>query len=106
MREFTALANGDGATACSLTTAAGRTKLQNAVPGATCAQVVTLVSQRLPPNVKQGLRTARVNKVTINGNTATVQNSDISTGQGSLAGFTSGSTTLMKQPDGTWLISG
>jgi hypothetical protein len=110
-RELAALANGDGATVCSLATASGRTKLENAVPGASCEHVVQLVTQRLPEPVKEGLRTAKIGRVAISGKTATVQDSDITSSKGSLAGFLqpgpgSAPTVLTKQPDGSWKISG
>jgi hypothetical protein len=110
-RELVALATGDGATVCSLATASGRTKLENAVPGASCEHVVQLVAQRLPESVKEGLRTAKIGRVTISGKTATVQDSDITSSKGSLAGFLqpgpgSAPTVLTKQPDGSWKISG
>jgi hypothetical protein len=109
LREFAAVANGDGATACSLATASGRAKLQSAVPGASCEEVVKVAAQRLPGSVKEGLLTAKVNRVTIRGETATVQDADITSSRGSLAGFLqpgSAPTTLTKQSDGSWKISG
>jgi hypothetical protein len=108
-RELAALADGDGATACSLATAAGQARLEQAVSGASCERVVKLLAERLPAQVKAGLRSAQINKVTVNGDTATVQDADITSTRGSLSGFLqpgSAPTVLKKQPDGTWKISG
>ena len=108
-RELSALADGDGATVCALATPSGRAKLQNEVPGLSCPQIVTVAAQRLPSAIKQGLRNARVNKVTIHGDTATVQDADITSTQGALTGFLkpgSPPTILQKQSDGTWKIAG
>lgn len=109
VRELAALANGDGAAACSLATASGRAQVEKAVPGSSCEQVVTIVAQHLPQSVKQGMLSAHVNRVSINGETATVQDADITSSQGSLKPFlTPGSapTKLVKQSDGSWKISG
>jgi hypothetical protein len=108
-RELKSAADGDGATACSLATPSGQAKLARAVPGSTCEQVISLLSQRLPSQVKEGLRSAEIKKVTVNGDTATVQDADITSARGNLGGFLqpgSPPTILTKQPDGTWKISG
>jgi hypothetical protein len=108
-REMAALAAGDGATACSLATAAGQAKLSRAVPGATCREVIALLASRLPAAIKEGLTSAQITKVTVSGNTATVQDADITSTRGSLSGFLqprSAPTTFQKQPDGNWKISG
>jgi hypothetical protein len=108
-RELTALADGDGATGCSLATPARQAKLVRALPGAmTCDQVIKAVGQRLPASVKDGLRSAQVKKVTVHGNTATVQDADITSARGNIAAFLqpgSPPTVLTEQPDGTWKIS-
>jgi hypothetical protein len=107
-REFIAVANGDGAIVCSLATPAGQARLASAVRGATCPQVIKLVAQRLPLGVKAALLSAKVTRVTVHGNTATVQDADIHTSHGALTGFLragSAPTVLTKQPDGSWKIS-
>jgi hypothetical protein len=109
VRELAAIANGDGATACSLATAAGRAKLERDNPGHTCEQLIRLAATALPESAKEALRAAHVNRVTITGNTATVSDSDITSSKGSLASiFQSGTppTVLTKQSDGSWKISG
>jgi hypothetical protein len=107
--ELMAVARGDGVTACSLATPTGQARLAKSIPGATCRQVVSLLADRLSPAIKDGLGSAHVTRVTISGDTATVQDSDISSTRGSLAGLLqpgSPPTVLTKQPDGTWKISG
>jgi hypothetical protein len=106
---FADLANGNGQGFCSLATPAGQKSLAQNLPGSTCAKVLTLVSQHLSAKQKEGLRNATVKAATVKGNTATVKNSDITTGKGSLSGVlgsSSASTTLTKQSDGTWKLSG
>ena len=79
------------------------------MPGASCEEVVKLFAQRIPMPLKEGLLTATVKRVTISGNTATVQDADVTSSRGTLAGFFqpgSAPTTLTKQSDGSWKISG
>jgi ketosteroid isomerase-like protein len=109
VRELAALANGDGATACSLATASGRAKVQSAIAGASCEEVVKRFAQQVPQRVKDGMLTAKVKHVTIKGDTATVANADITSSRGTLAGFLqpgSAPTMLTKQADGSWKLSG
>ena len=105
---FIALATGNDSGFCSLATAAGQATLAKTVKGSTCAKVVTLVSEHLSAEQKTGLRNARVNKVTISGDHATVKNSDISTSKGTLKGFLAAGapTMLTKESDGSWKLSG
>jgi hypothetical protein len=106
---FTALANGNGSGFCSLATPSGQATLAKALPGSSCAKVVTLVSEHLSALQKAGLRNAHVNKVTISGDHATVKDSDISTSQGTLKGFLNTGdkpTMLTKGSDGSWKLSG
>jgi hypothetical protein len=106
---LSALADGDGGTVCSLATASGQAKLARAVPGASCERVVDLVSRRLSAQMKEGLHSAQVKKVRISGDTATVQDADITSTRGTLSGFLkpgSGPTVLKRQSDGTWKVSG
>jgi hypothetical protein len=109
MAELGDLARGDGAAACALATPTGQTELANASPHKTCIEAITLVSQNLAPEVKQGLLTAQVRKVTISGGSATVSNADITSTQGNASSFlnpASTPTVLVKQPDGSWKIAG
>jgi hypothetical protein len=107
IQDMAAVADGDGATACSLATQSGRAQLERAVPGKTCEQIVALFSARLPNSAKDGLRTAHISKVNIRGNTATVPNSAITSTRGDLHGYTDSGppVALAKQPDGSWKIS-
>lgn len=108
-RTLSALADGDGATVCSLATPSGQAELRSAVPGATCEHVVRLVATKLTPELKDGLRSAHINMVTVHERTATVDDRDITSTRGNLKGFRdpgSPATVFMKQPDGTWKISG
>jgi len=107
-RAFHALAAGDGATLCSLTTAAGQQALASAAPHSTCAKVVALVGAHLTPSQKAALNSVQVNKVTVSADHATVNSSDLTVAHGSLKGFIdskSAPTRLTKQPDGSWKIS-
>ncbi len=108
-RELSAIATGDTTTACSLATPSGQAKLAKAIPGGTCKSVVALVSQHLSAQVKVGLRSAQIRRVTINGDTALVRDADITSTRGTLSGFIgpgSAHTMLKKQPDGSWKLSG
>jgi hypothetical protein len=114
-RAFAALANGDGETVCSLATQSGQqkivpdlSKIQASVPGATCPSVIREATRLLPPQIKEGMRSVVIKKVTMNGNDATVQDADIGSTRGTLMGFLHPGgepTTLMKQSDGSWKIS-
>lgn len=108
-RAFRALASGDGATVCSLTTASGRRALAASLPHASCAQVVALASRHLTPAQRAALASIVVKRITLNGNRATVVDTDLSAKRGSLKGFIdprSEPTRLSKQSDGSWKISG
>lgn len=108
-RAFSALATGDGATLCSLATAAGQKELASGLPHSTCAAVVKLVSEHLSPQQKAGLESVQVKNVVINGNQATVSDADLTSARGTLKGFIdpkSPPTKLTKQSDGSWKLSG
>ncbi len=108
-QELGDLARGDGPGACALATPTGQTELASASPHKTCPEAITLVSQNLAPEVKQGLLSVKVNKVTITGGSATVNNADITSTQGTVSSFldpASAPTVLVKQPDGSWKIAG
>jgi hypothetical protein len=107
-RQLAAIANGDGKTACSLATESGRKQLEGG-GGASCEQVVAFLSRMMAGSLKEGLRTVRIKRVTINGDNATIQDADITSRRGNLVGFTqagaSTQTTLVKQSDGSWKVS-
>ncbi len=109
VQELGDLARGDGPAACALATPTGQTELASASPHKTCPEAIALVSQNLAPEVKQGLLSVTVNKVTINGGSATVANADITSTQGNVSSFldpATAPTVLVKQPDGSWKIAG
>jgi hypothetical protein len=106
-----AVAAGDGITACALATPEGQAKLLEEVgqPGQNCTSVVTFIVAGLSQETKDGLATATVGKVSIDGDTATVEDADITSSQGDLTTFLdpdSPPTLLTRQPDGTWKLSG
>ncbi len=108
-RAFHALGIGDGATVCSLATAAGQQTLASAVPHSSCGKVVKIVSAHLTSNQRAALGSVQVKSVTVTGNQATVRARDISSTSGSFKGFLdprSAPTKLSRQPDGSWKISG
>jgi hypothetical protein len=108
-RAFHALSSGDGATVCSLATAAGQKTLASAVPHSSCAKVVGIVSAHLTAKQKAALSSVQVKNVTVKGNQATVRAGDITSSSGSFKGFLdphSSPTKLSKQSDGSWKISG
>lgn len=106
---FHALASGDGKTLCSLATPQGRQRLAAALPHTSCAGIVKLVTAHLSHAQKAALASIQIKKVTVHGSVATVSDTAITSTRGSLAGFIqpgSAPTTLTKQPDGSWKISG
>jgi hypothetical protein len=108
-RALTALADGNGPGFCALATAGAQAELASTTPGGTCPQVVRTISHQLSPQVKLGLRHARVGTVTINGDHASIRDGDITSTQGRLKGFLQASgppTKLTRQANGTWKISG
>jgi hypothetical protein len=103
-----AIAKGDGKTACGLADASGRRRLVTAAKGRlSCEGVVAAIAGRIPPDVKTGLENAEIKKITVHGNTATVDDADITSSKGRLAGFLSGTTPekLVKE-GGSWKVSG
>jgi hypothetical protein len=108
-QELSDLAAGNGAAACALATPAGQAQLASGSTAHTCAAAIDLASSRLPAQVKEGLRTAQIKKVTITNGSATVSDADITSTQGTLTGFldpASAPTVLTEQPDGSWEIAG
>jgi hypothetical protein len=73
-----ALADGDGDEACSML--AGRTRqqieksIENApqLKGRSCAEVIEIVAENYPDQVKRALDSVKIQKVTVNGDRATV----------------------------------
>lgn len=104
---MSALARGDGATACAKATAAAQQRLtaQAAQAGSNCQAIISAIASRLPAPVKQGLETAQVKKVTVKGNTATVSDHDISSKSGNLGPFLGGGTTTLTKVGGSWKLS-
>jgi hypothetical protein len=103
-----ALAKGDGKTACGLATASGRARLVRAAKGRlSCEGLIALIATRLPPDVKTGLENAQVKKITVNGNAATVQETDITSSKGNLSAFLrSGTPTKLVKEGGSWKVAG
>ena len=106
---LTALADGNGPAFCALATAGAQAELARTTPGARCPQVVRTITHQLSPQVKLGLRHARVGTVTINGDHASIRDGNITSTRGTLKGFLQASappTKLTRQSDGTWKIAG
>jgi hypothetical protein len=106
-----AVAAGDGVTACALATPEGAAKLLADVgqAGGNCTQVVSFFAASFSQDTRDGLATAKVKKVSFDGDTATVEDADITSTQGDLKAFIdpdSPPTVLSRQPDGTWKLSG
>jgi hypothetical protein len=108
-RALTALADGNGPAFCALATPGAQAQLARTIPGASCPQVVDRISHQLSPQVKLGLRHARVGAVSISGDHASIRNGAITSTRGRLKGFLQASgppTRLTRQSDGTWKIAG
>jgi Domain of unknown function (DUF4878) len=109
MKAFlSALAKGDGKKACSLADASGRDRLVQAAKGRlSCEGVVKAVAARLPAGTKTGLENAEIKKITVSGNTATIQDTDITSSKGDVSALLSGGrpTKLVKE-GGSWKVSG
>jgi ketosteroid isomerase-like protein len=104
-RALAAVAAGDGATACSLATPTGQATLQKLVGAASCQAAVATLAAQLPANMKAALRDAKVKKVSISGNTANVNNNDITAPQATIGDLPLPPTVLVKQPDGSWKLN-
>jgi hypothetical protein len=108
-KALTALANHDGAGFCALSTKGAQAELAKTTPGSTCSQVVDRISNQLAPQVRVGLRNARVGTVTLHGDQASIRAAQITSTRGSLKGFLQASappTKLARQSDGSWKIAG
>jgi hypothetical protein len=108
-RALIALADGNGPAFCALATPGAQAELTRTTPGASCPQVVVRISHQLSPQVKLGLRHARVGAVTVSGGHASIRNGSITSTQGRLKGFLRASgppTRLIRQADGSWKIAG
>jgi hypothetical protein len=109
MKSFlSALAKGDGKKACSLADASGQARLVAAAKGRlSCPGVISALARRLPASVKTGFENAEIKKVTVTGNTATINGADITASKGDVSGFLSGGTpTKFVKKGGTWKLSG
>ena len=107
--EFADMAHGNGDSACKRMTSDEQRKIADQwKQGSTCPDAIKSVSENLTDDVKKGMLSVKVNKVTINGNTATVANSDISSSEGDVSSLLTDSepTEFTKQSNGDWLISG
>jgi hypothetical protein len=108
------LAQGNGPSACKLVTPHGQASLAAQVAAATqskqalsCEQIVTNLSQLLPAAVRSGLLSAQVKRVTVQGTTASVQDSDITSTTGNLSAFLKGGqATRLRKVNGVWQIDG
>jgi hypothetical protein len=109
MKSFlSAVAKGDGKKACSLADASGQARLVRAAKGRlNCEGVIAAISARIPANLKTALENADVKKVTINGNTATINDADITSSKGDLSSLLRGGTpTKLVKQGGIWKLSG
>lgn len=108
-RALTALANGNGRAFCALATTGAQAELARTTPGASCAGVVRRIGDQLSNQVKLGLRHARVGKVSLSGDHASIRAGDITSTRGTVKGFLQASaapTKLIRQSDGSWKIAG
>jgi hypothetical protein len=108
MKSFlSALAKGDGKKACSLADASGQARLVAAARGRlSCEGVIAALARRLPSSVKTGFENAEIMKVTVTGNSATVNGADITASKGDVSGFQGGTPTKLVKKGGTWKLSG
>jgi hypothetical protein len=108
-RALAALADGNGPAFCALGTPGAQAELARTTPGASCADVVRRISDQLSDRVRLGLRYARVGKVSLSGDHASIRGGDITSTRGAIKGFLQASaapTKLTRQPDGSWKIAG
>jgi hypothetical protein len=106
---LSALAAGDGQAFCALATPAERARLTRALGSANCPAAMHAVGAGLTPAHRAALRHVEVSRVTVTGGQATVRAADIATPADPGRGFLSDDgkpTTLVRRPDGSWLISG
>jgi hypothetical protein len=108
-RALTALADGNGPAFCALATTGAQAELARTTPGASCAGVVRRISRQLSDKVKLGLRHARIGKVSLSDDHASIRAGEITSTRGTVKGFlqpTAAPTRLIRQSDGTWKIAG
>jgi hypothetical protein len=108
-RALTALADGNGPAFCALATTGAQAELARTTPGASCAGVVRRISHQLSDTVRLGLRHARIGKVSLSGDHASIRAGDITSTRGTIKGFLQASaapTRLIRQSDGSWKIAG
>jgi hypothetical protein len=106
---LSALAAGDGHAFCALATPAERARLARALARGSCPAAMHAVGTGLTPAHRAALHHVEVRRVTVSGDRATVRAADIATPGDPGKGFLSDDgkpTTLVRRPDGSWLISG
>ena len=111
---LSAVGRGDGAAACKHVTPAGQRALANQIAAATkstrtvsCQLIITEIGKLLPADVKTGLQNARISKVTVSGDTASVRDQDIHAAKGNLQPFLQGGpSTKLQRVGGVWMVTG
>jgi hypothetical protein len=104
-----ALADGNGRAFCALATPAERTRLARALAQRSCPSAMHAVGVALTPAHRAALRSVVVGLVTVAGGRATVRAANIAIPADPGKGFLDDHgtpTTLARQLDGSWLISG
>jgi hypothetical protein len=107
------IGRGDGKAACALVTPAGQAALATQIATLThathtvsCQLFLTEIAKLLPPAAKQGLESVQVQKVTVNGNSATVLSRDIHATKGNASAFLSGGApTKLVKVGGAWKVT-
>ncbi|MGI9023062.1 MAG: hypothetical protein ACR2HV_07515 [Acidimicrobiales bacterium] len=88
---FEAVANGKGDTACALLTDSAIKELNSAAfllrAPASCAEAIETFNRQLSSDDKKSLKSAKVNRVTVTGDRATVADNDIVLTSGGEAGL-------------------
>ena len=108
-----AVGRGDGKTACQHVTPAGQRALANQIAAATqakrtvsCDVIISQIGKLLPADVKTGLQNAKVLKVTVSGNNASVRDQDIQATKGNLQAFLQGGpSTKLQKVGGDWKVT-
>ena len=108
---FADLAEGDGAACDALTGPATRLASLNALIAnapASCPDAVRVFSGQLSAAEKEGLKNAKVNRTTINGDQASIDPSDVEfplDGQSQLLSSVRAGPTQLIKVDGSWKIN-
>ncbi len=106
---LSALAAGDGRAFCALATPAEQAHLARALARPSCPDAMHAAGVGLTATHRAALRHVVVKRVTVNGATATVSAADVVTPADPGKGFLNDDgrpTTLVRRPNGSWLISG